>query len=100
MTSRFAVALTLLAGCVPGPPARCEAGSERPRCPIPEDLFARTRYEAVCGEAYTNCSYGIEVVAPKGRPTCDPEAPELGPMCPSGWVPYCHFADCREREDP
>lgn len=93
------LAVALEAGCVPGPAARCEAGSEEPWCPPSSESWLATRYEAVCGQARTDCSAGVRVVAPDGRPTCDPDAPELGPSCPGGWAPYCYFADCREGED-
>lgn len=91
--------LSLGGGCAPGPAARCEAGRSEPRCPPSTESVLSTRYEAVCGQARTDCAAGVRVVAPDGRPTCDPEAPELGPTCPGGGLPYCHFADCRDDED-
>jgi hypothetical protein len=83
------------AGCAPGPEPTCELGSERPRCPPSSESWWSTRYEAVCGHARTDCSAGVQVVAPNGRPSCDPAAPELGAACSDGSLPYCHFADCR-----
>lgn len=103
MTSKGAAAFVLAAlvgaGCALGPAVRCEAGSSEPVCPPSSESWPSTRYEAVCGQALTDCSTGVRVVAPDGRPTCDPEAPESGPICPGGGIAYCHFADCREGDE-
>ncbi len=88
--------LLSLAGCYPGPAARCEAGREQPRCPVSSESWVRTRYEPVCGEAWVDCTAGIRVVSTGGRPQCDPTAPELEASCPNGDLAYCYFADCRE----
>lgn len=95
LASLAALALSALASCALGPAARCEAGRSEPRCPVSSESAFSTRYEAVCGEAYVDCSGPLRVVAPHGRPTCDPVAPENGPTCAGGWTPYCYFADCR-----
>jgi len=79
-----------------GPEARCEAGNATPRCPVSGESPLTTRYEPVCGEARVDCSGPLRVIAPDGRPTCDPTAPEDGPICAGGWTPYCYFADCRD----
>lgn len=94
------VGVVALPACIGGPAARCEAGSEEPRCPVSSESPFSTRYEAVCGEARVDCNTTLRVIAPDGRPTCDPEAPELGPTCRGGWTPYCYFADCREGDGP
>lgn len=88
-------ALLFDTGCQPGPPVECRAGQTQPRCPWPDDVF-RTHYEPVCGVARTVCEGGRRVVAPDGRPACDPASPQAGPTCADGHLSYCHLADCRE----
>ncbi|MCA9604686.1 MAG: hypothetical protein KC619_03770 [Myxococcales bacterium] len=95
-----AVAISSLASCALGPAAHCEAGNAEPRCPVSSESPFSTRYEAVCGEAYVDCTTTLQVIAPDGRPTCDPAAPEEGPTCAGGWTPYCYFADCRSESTP
>lgn len=89
----------LLPACVPGPEAWCEAGEVEPRCPPSGESWLETTYEPVCGDAFTDCTGGVTVVAFE-RPSCDPDAPDRGPRCADGSTPYCYFADCRTEEAP
>lgn len=99
-TLALCTALLFVPACVPGPDARCEAGAVEPRCPATGESWFETTYEAVCGDAYTDCAAGVTVIPVGGRPSCDPDAPQLGPRCADGSHPYCYFADCRVSEEP